>query len=365
MRSVACLCIVFLHAVALGLESVTTLSVVRIVFDSVNILLYFGTPLFIFISVFILAYSYRNRNIPEAFLQKRITYIFIPFLAMAFFYSIPHASSLEAWGVKLLMNAVVGDFHGYFVLIIFQFYILHLLLHTFLKRTNPYVVISVSLIINGLYLSIFHFTTPPDSPYATYIWERFYWVPFFGWLFYYSLGFYCGYHYKSFRAFLHRIKYVIIVAPIVSSFLLLSFYHFEVITVHSSKRIDLLFHTTAVGFFLFYIATRVKKIPPLLIIVSQYSFGIYLLHMFYIHLVGTILSFVSIQVGILYIPFLFLFSLISSVITVHYLSKLKYGVYIVGKIGARYQVDKIGSIKPKEKQKNKIKRAFSIQYKGR
>lgn len=339
MRSIACLCIVFIHAIGVGLTTTSqeTGAFSAVIFDSINIILYFGTPMFIFISELLIAYSYKNRKIPDHFLSKRFKLIFLPFLFMAVFYSIPHATSLGDWGTKVFLNAVIGDFHGYFVLIIFQFYLLHLILHKHLKNWNPKVVLTVTLLINVTYLAVFNFTNPANIPFGAYIWERFYWVPFLGWIFYFALGFYCGHYYERFVSLIKEHRKWVLMAPVVTTALMLFLYHSEWLTVHSSKRIDLLLHTTAVSFFIFYVATQLKQLPNWLISISQYSFGIYLLHFFYILFIDLIYNQLSIQLGIFYIFILFAASTISSIGTIYYLNKWKYGQYIVGKIGIGYK----------------------------
>ncbi|WP_051314710.1 acyltransferase family protein [Alteribacter aurantiacus] len=337
LRSIACMCIVFLHSIDIALRSSYMQGIspfMVTLFDSIQVFLYFGTPVFIFISELIIAYSYRNRPIPDGFMKKRFIYIFVPFLFMAFFYSLPYATSFGDWGQKFLMNALIGDFHGYFVLIIFQFYILHLLFHRYLKDANPRVVVPLALSINVAYLTLFNITAAPIShPVILYIWERFYWVPFFGWIFYFALGYYCGIYYEQFRAWLAKHKTIIIAAPIISTTLLLFFYHTNVLLVHSSKRVDILLHTVAVMFFVMYIGQKMKTIPPFLIQISQYSFGIYLLHMFFIHLIDFFVAQAGLSFGVFYIYILFFLSLFSSMGTVMIAARWKHGQYFVGKIG--------------------------------
>ncbi|MDG5789577.1 acyltransferase family protein [Evansella sp. AB-P1] len=340
LRSIACLCVVMVHAIAIGLNSIPSSNITNLnyfLFDSLNMLLYFGTPVFIFISQFLISYSYKNKDLPDYFINKRIKLLFLPFLFMAFFYSIPYMSSLEGWSFKLFMNVIIGDYHGYFILIIFQFIILHKLFHRQLKVFNPKIVIPVSLFINITYLWIFNYTTAPNFQYAAYIWDRFYWVPFLGWIFYFTLGFYCGHYYKEFLALLKKYKKLILIAPIFSSIMLLALYHFDLLAIHSSKRIDILFHTTSLIFFLYYVATKLKQIPELLITISQYSFGIYLLHYFYQSVIDYLYQMNPVPLGSMYILLLFTLSITFSIGTVYYVNKWKYGQYIVGKIGIGYK----------------------------
>ncbi|WP_078427214.1 acyltransferase family protein [Alkalihalobacterium alkalinitrilicum] len=335
VRSIACLSIVFLHSIGFALSGNHIGAWTRGFFDSIHVLLYYGTPMFIFISELLIAYSYRNKALPKNFLRKRFKLIFLPFLCMALFYTIPHANTLENGVTKFLLNTIIGDFHGYFVLIIFQFYLIHMLFHEHLKRWNPKIVVTVALLINVSYLAIFNFTEPLNIPAGEYIWNRFYWVPFFGWVFYFILGYYCGYYFENFIKRLHEFKWLVLISPLISSFLLLMFYHSDFINIHSSKRIDLLLHTTVMCFFLFYIAQKVRKIPGFLLTVNEYSFGIYLLHMFFLSLVDFVYpNYLVFPIGY-YILFLFVFSTISSIITIYYMNKWEHGKYIFGKVNKR------------------------------
>ncbi len=351
LRSIACLSIVLLHAIEIGIESIKYEigSFTYLVFDSIHVFLYYGTPMFIFISELLIAYSYRKKNIPKDFLRKRFTFIFIPFLCMALFYSIPYASTFQDWVLKFFLNAFIGDFHGYFVLIIFQFYLLHLFFHHYLQRVKPRVIITISFLLNAGYLAFFNMTEPYNILYSEYIWERFYWIPFFGWIFYFSLGYYCGLYYERFISGLKKHKAAVTALPIVSSTFLLYVYHSELITVHSSKRIDMMLHTAAIGFFILYVTSYMKKIPNFLIFISQYSFGIYLLHFFYLLLFDAIYNIYPGFLGISYVFLLFFGSTTCSIITIYHLNNWKYGKYIVGKIGAGY--------------KNKANTSYTVAYK--
>ncbi|ADU30264.1 acyltransferase family protein [Evansella cellulosilytica] len=337
LRSVACLSIVFIHAIAITLQSnhYSVSSFSYRFYDSMNILLYFGTPMFIFISIFLLSFSYRNKEMPKNFLNKRLKLIYVPFIIMAFFYSIPYMSSFSDWGVKFVANAVIGDFHGYFVLIIFQFYVIYLLVHKQLKKMSPFKVISFAFLVNIAYLSFFNYTEPLSFPFAEYIWERFYWVPFVGWIFYFAVGYYSGLYFEKVVSYVKKYKNIVLFGPLLSSFILLYLYHNEILVIHSSKRIDILLHTTIVAMFLFLIATKIKNnIPSFLLTISKYSFGIYLLHFFYILALQYVLNLISVSLPISISIFaLFSASIFLSIATIQFLNQWNFGQYIVGKVG--------------------------------
>ena len=68
--------------------------------------------------------------------NKRIRYILIPYTVMGLFYALQYTYQeedfLHAFVLQSAKNIFLGDFHGYFILIIMQFYILHAVLFEFL-----------------------------------------------------------------------------------------------------------------------------------------------------------------------------------------------------------------------------------------
>ncbi|PRO66945.1 acyltransferase family protein [Alkalicoccus urumqiensis] len=342
LRSIGCLSIVLLHSIHIGIESMTIREMGELsalFFDSIQMILYYGTPMFIFISEFLIAYSYKNRELPSHFLKKRLRYILIPFYIMGVFYAIPFfADGIGAGFAKIGLNLFIGDYHGYFILIIFQFYLFHLWFHRRLRKWKPWIVLTVTFIINAGYLMVFNFTPPPESlPFGEYIWERFYWLPMFGWIFYFTVGFYAGTYYENFRAFIQKYHHWFIAGPVFTSAALLILFHTGLIEVHSSKRTDILIHTLVCSFFLFYITSRLKELPPFLEFISRYSFGIYLLHYFYIFLLDFFFRLQPVPIGFTYILILFFFSLGASILTIQWVNKWKYGYMIIGQIGKPYQ----------------------------
>lgn len=342
LRSIGCLSIVLLHSIYIGIDTMTIREMgelAAIFFDSIQMILYYGTPMFIFISEFLIAYSYRNRTIPAHFLKKRLRFILVPYVVMGILYALPFFSEGMLQGfTKIGLNIFIGDYHGYFILIIFQFYLFHLFFHKFLKRSNPAVVLSVTFIINALYLIFFNFTAPPENLlFGNYIWERLYWIPMFGWVFYFTVGFYAGTYYETFSKYIYKYRYLIIAGPVFTSIIMLVLYHSGFLAVHSSKRTDILVHTIMCSFFLFYITSRLKELPPFLEMISRYSFGIYLLHYMYIFLLDSIFQLQPVSIGFLYIIVLFFFSLFASIGTIIVVNKWKYGYLLIGQVGIPFQ----------------------------
>ncbi|MFC0470191.1 acyltransferase family protein [Halalkalibacter kiskunsagensis] len=342
LRSVACLSIVLLHSIVWGMEYIGFLSDLpsysKILLDSITVFLYYGTPTFIFITAFILGFSYREKGeISEGFLTKRLKFILIPYLFMAILYATPYSLvSVEQFLLKIVLNIFIGDFHAYFVLIIFQFYLLFVLFKKWLDTYSPIRVILFSLFVNVMYLSFFNFTNPIDIIFSEYIWDRFYWIPFPGWIFYFSLAYYIGCHYRAFTYYITRYRTCVLVAPFLTGILLLYLYHSGLITIHSSKRIDILFHTLSVIVFVLFVSRKMKTIPSLFLSINKYSYGIYLLHTCFMSLLILLFRYFSFNLGIFTIVILFVGSTVASMGTVYYLNRFSFGKYIVGKVNIKH-----------------------------
>ncbi|HDR8533000.1 TPA: acyltransferase family protein, partial [Bacillus cereus] len=200
LRVVACLSVVLLHSITSYLDLIDFNQ--KGFLNNLRILLCFGTPMFIFISELVISKVYKD-GVPKHFLTKRIRYILIPYTVMGLFYALQYTYQeedfLHAFVLQSAKNIFLGDFHGYFILIIMQFYILHAVLFEFFRRANVKKVLLIAFIINVIYLAIFNFIPVPDNAIGEYIWLRFSWVPFVGWLFYFCLAYYCGIYYTEFK----------------------------------------------------------------------------------------------------------------------------------------------------------------------
>ncbi|SCY07468.1 acyltransferase family protein [Alkaliphilus peptidifermentans] len=250
LRSIACLCVVLVHSITRIVELYGTeiSSHQEASFMTLILLLTFGTPVFIFLSEFLLSYSY-SENIPDNFVKKRVQLILYPYISMGFIYAIlmTHEANKLYEGIVLrtfiffiIRNLLFGFYrHGYFIIVIFQFYLLHLALHKYLSRTSPKRVLLVSLFINLIYLGFFNFDDPVNIPYGQFLWRGLTWGSFLSWIFYFTLGFYSG---KYYEAFIEKIKHYrskVILLPFLSMVVVVYLYLSGILTINDSKRIDI------------------------------------------------------------------------------------------------------------------------------
>ncbi|WP_223591794.1 acyltransferase family protein [Neobacillus bataviensis] len=346
LRSISCLSILLLHSLARAYADENhTINLLRV-------LLTFGTPTFIFISEFILARSYPH-ELPAHFWSKRLKYIMVPYILFGTFYallkafeaSISSGNNLAgSFGHFLWRHLLLGDYHGYFILVIFQFYLLHFFFHKYLKMWKPPLVMGIALLINVAYLGFFNFVKPYPTDIGVYIWEKFYWIPFFGWLFYFTLAYYCGRNFSLFISFLNKNAKWIIISPLLIGSICLYLFDSQIISSISSKRVDMVFFTTSMILLIYYIATKISKVPKIFVWISQYSFGIYLIHPVFLAVMYLVYNRLSFEVyPSLMTLFYFIGSLLLSCATTFVLNKIPYGIYFAGKISIGMNDKKISS----------------------
>lgn len=305
-----------------------------------KLFLAYGTPSFVFISELLLAYAY-PRTTPQGFLLKRMQFILIPYLCFglleAAIDSVKPVMSGDwlAFVETAAFYLLLGEVPGYFILVIFQFYLLHLFFQKYVfPRFKPFLVLMAAFLINTIYLAFFNFTDPVPTAVGEYIWDRFYRLPFLGWIFYFVLAYYCGTRLEKLYGMLRKYRWGLTGALLASAGLLAVNNYFNVIEAISSKRVDMVLFTSVAVLWLLYVASRLKSIPSIFIKISQYSFGIYLVHQ---------LVFLVLYVFLKRVPWLlenpvgvivlFAMGLPLSMLTVYLVNRMPFGAYVIGRIG--------------------------------
>ncbi|RAP73576.1 acyltransferase family protein [Paenibacillus montanisoli] len=330
LRAIACLSIVLLHCVTKIYESDGGF------IDALRLILSFGTPAFIIISEIVLANAYPTQT-PEGFLKKRILYIAVPYLCFVLLYSLQSTFSLSgdgneaSLGLNLASGLLLGETPAYFVIIIFQFYLLHILFirHVF-NRFRPLWIVVTAGVVNVMYLAFFNLISPPSNEIALFIWERYYRIPFLGWIFYFVIAYYLGKNYAAFLNQLNRFRYYIFALVPLTGFVSIYLLEQNIIPVLSSKRFDLIFFTLSMAFTLIILASKFKTIPAFFVKISQYSFGIYLLHPLVLSVGERVLVFDN---SLVRLVVFFVFALAGSMIAISLLNRFTWGSYIIGRIG--------------------------------
>ncbi|MBY0214409.1 MULTISPECIES: acyltransferase family protein [Priestia] len=331
LRFISCLAVVGIHSISSGFVQVSgdNLGSIEYLLYVAQMGLMFGTPAFIFISEFLLAKSYKN-GLPKGFLFKRVKFLLIPYIVMAILYAFIFVEEPNARSILIhsFRNIFLGDFVAYFVLIVFQFYILHMILHKNLKQWNPKVVLLTTLLINILFLGFFNFVPSPDNDLLGYLWRRGHWLIFISWLFYFSLGYYCGIYYEKIAKNLSKYKFLLFSLPPILLVAVVILRYLGLPSITSSKRVDIIFYTTSIIFLTLFIASKIKHTPKFVLLINKYSFSIYLLHKLVIDTVGPLSNSVLIHVVLT-----FIIGLVFSIITAYLINLLPFGEFIVGRPG--------------------------------
>ncbi|MCI0766520.1 acyltransferase family protein [Bacillus sp. TL12] len=335
LRSLACLSVVLIHAITRSPANFESENTIDVLVSYLQLLLMYGTPMFVFISEFVIVYNYRDK-IPNQFIFKRVKFILLPYICMGIFYAIQsnYMNGLDAIVVQSIRHIVLGEFHGYFVLIIFQFYFLHMIFNKVEKFLSPKFVLVAALLINVIYLGFFNFVPPFDIPYANDIWYYYSWMPFPGWIIYFFIGYYAGTRYEEFKTWLNKNQKWIISSWIVTGTTVILFQYFEILTMTSSKRVDVLLFTICTILVLFQIASQIKHVPKALILINKYSFGIYLLHPFFHRTISNMILEKFPQFSTLFgsISIDILVGILCPIPVVYLLNKTKIGPYMIGKV---------------------------------
>ncbi|MBM7096041.1 acyltransferase family protein [Bacillus sp. H-16] len=328
IRALACLAVVLVHAVNTTLANyegaLSQFEEYFLIF--IRFAAFFGTPAFVFISELLLARAYPD-GVPPGFFKKRIRFLLVPFAVMGLIFALLQSDTPGAFFQNGALNLFAGGYTGYFVLIIFQFYILHVLLNKKLQRLPAAPVLLVAFAVQAAYIGFFNFNEPPSNQVAEYIWLRGHWIPFFGWIFYFTLGYYAGRHFDRVKTWIISHRRTVTAVPVIALGWIIVNVRTDFIDVVSSKRLDNIVYTIAVVALILFIAARAKKVPWPVMFVSKYSFNIYLLHTLVIYPIPAIAG-VS---PIIYTLFIFVAALIGSIAVAKLIHLWAPGKLLIGK----------------------------------
>lgn len=329
LRAIACLSIVLLHSTTQfgrlsGYPEGDSFHIVRI-------FLCFATPVFIVLSEIILANRY-NKNLPKGFFGKRIKWILSPFLFFAVVDALVrnHFSPGVDVPLKIFNNIFMGSFIGWFILIIFQFYILHYLVVRFNLSMKWLLPFSYAVMFS--YLWAITLDLPMLGTNTTLLQ-----LPFLAWFGYFTTGFVIGKHYNKIAAFMKKYWWSILLLTALSASIIV-YNYFNGLTAVNSRRLDLFPFTISFALLLLMFGRTIKHYS-LINQISGLSFGIYLLH-------WQIQRFVAEDLVQLFdnrylqLGSIFGGTLIIAVIIIKTISLLPFGEFIIGKVKKREQKPK-------------------------
>lgn len=330
LRGVGILAVVMVHIAQHAIFYSYGNPITNIILDALS---RFCVPFFVFVSGVSFAYNYHNREgYYRNFLLKRLKYIGIPYLIWS-------AVGFARYGtydpIKIIIGLITGNamIHLYFVILIFQFYLLSPILLRLIKKNWLWTTI-ISFIINILLLAI-HSYTPMFVDINTGKYLQPY-INLFIWLSYFMTGMSIGIKIDEFNKLMKRTK-ISILAIIWLIVTIISVYEEYIIyanmgyVIHFFRPTNMLYSFMSILLF-WKLYEKLSNLPKrVLVSLGKYSFGIYLVH---IPILFTIHKFTQPYWGNpLELIFSFLSCAFASYIFTFLVSKIKIGTLIIGKTG--------------------------------
>lgn len=306
-RAIFCITIVIVHCLTGLVNDPHITSFEKISFSFVQVILLFATPCFIILSEILLGMRYSN-NIPKNFLLKRMKFILIPYVLFGLFvtFKLFLGDDSNKSFLDIFISIVIkGNFFGWFVIVIFQFYILHRLFYKLLSKANPAFVLITTFIISFAHSYLMYYSTSYLEFWGFY--------PLFNrtiilyWLFYFVVGFYFGKYYDTVIQFLKRhLIWLILIWILAILYMAFNFFYLGVY-LNESNRFDLVLFSAVSFVFIVYFSKLLAKFNLVFIfLISEISFFIYLSHQIIVDAISrSLASFVTLPIPFLIINTIF------------------------------------------------------------
>lgn len=303
LRALAALSVIVIHITASPLVFGTKGSLYHYLVTIANQFARFSIPAFVFVSGLVLFYNYRsfqNTNWTIYF-KKRVTFVLVPYFIWSIIYfalrNIFSHKELAASDtiLQFLGSLFRGDgyYHLYFVVLIFQFYLIFPLIMPAWLRLRKHIGIFTVLIcffyFSYIYM-LFYNIKPFQGPIISFLFQ-YQGKLFLTWFGFFALGAYCALRLDEVRHSLSRTKYPLLIATGLSLGLMVVEFYSRI----SNPNVDIAYAATslrpvgllftgvailailAVGRNKIFIEGRLAKTVSA---ISNHSYGIYLIHPF-------------------------------------------------------------------------------------
>ena len=253
-KAISTILVILIHVTATPVVSLRPESTILKVFILINRLAKPSVPMFIFASGFTLFYVYRTKkfNFLE-FLHKRFVVILLPYLFWScayyslFVYMGVYTFSLGFLMESLLLGTMV--YHLYFIVIIFQFYLMFGIFKKLFDRFNGHVLFLISVVLNILFLKYAHFQ------YA----DRF----FMSYLSYFSLGCYLAFNWEILNTKVKSAKvYITLLFWITGLYYSYQFFRYQILNIATSNlliNVTYIFFSIVAVFYIYYVSILIDE----------------------------------------------------------------------------------------------------------
>ena len=351
LRGFAILAVLMIHISAnfTNLELLNNLMIFNILID---VFAHYAVPLFIFISGFVLSIKYYGLFSLKSFYQKRIKSIIPHYIIFSILYIIFYSIITNPPTFILIVFKILtanSSYHLWFFAILIEFYIFYPFIikiyHDFEKKGKINIFLMLSLFIQVMWtITILLLQTLINNSLFTNLTGRIF-IPY---LFYFTLGIYfsrnLNYVYKSFKS--KKIYSIVLffisifLTIIISMFWIKGiidynyFYGIPKIYFVIPIIIEVVYYPI-IFILLFeisrYLMKRKNIIASSIYLLGKYSFGIYLIHVFFIRIAIKLFGYVNIDFNNwIFYPLLFIITIVLSLFSTYFISYFPYGKLIVG-----------------------------------
>lgn len=319
LRAIACVSIVLLHTttwvITLQAPEMTDVA------SFLRLILCFATPTFILLSIIILANRYPN-ELPKNFWSSRILYIYLPFVAFSAIDAMNRMSAKKGFIEYFYSNIVLGRFTGWFILVIFQLYILYWFVTKF--KWSRWIVFPLCIAASYVHFNELVFS---EEFYAVYSLELR--ITATIWLIYFVFAYFVGRYYSVIAPWLLKARYVLLLLVAWSiQYLYGKFDTLDLLV--ESRTIYLVPTVITLTLAILAWGQKIPKLPPI-DFVSRYAFAIYLGHWPVMFHVAPIIT-AYVEPVYMSIPLIFITAICISSLFAYALQHVPGGQFIVGKV---------------------------------
>ena len=279
IRAIMCILVVVTHSLTKYVINVDLNPVGEAEYvQMLRLALLCATPIFILLSETLIAKNYASGT-PKGFFTKRIKFILVPYILVGVVLSyIRSDNTLESFLANAQQIVLYGQWHGFFILVIFQFYVLHWLLGRFMAKLNPILPLLITFVISFLHsYGYFHVDQYREFTNMNYpLWFR---THILFWLFYFTAGFYIGQYYETIISFLIKRLWIPVLTTILAFGSVLYVYQGMGFARAASERYDIMLYAVSVFLLLIAVFRKYNFYNETLMLISNFSFFIYLSHL--------------------------------------------------------------------------------------
>ncbi|TFD97115.1 acyltransferase [Jeotgalibacillus sp. R-1-5s-1] len=298
----------------------------------VNQISRFGTPLFAFISGFLLFLQVKNKGFKfKKFASSRFKKIVIPFAVWTAFYYLyifaaDGISPFEDGTTQFLISSIFGEsyYHLYFMSIVLQFYLIFPLLQLIRKKSFWIAALVLSA---GVHVYTLQYFVPGQfEGTAGMILSQRAFLP--AWLFFFIFGGFLAYNWEQAKAFAIKFR-----MPLFIGVLLIIYFaavEYEAVGSIPSNRMTNMINLPIIILFILSIGNVIGRIPSLNQFFSKIgalSMGIYLVHPFILNVIQRILPAEVWKLSLFPVWFVIIMGL--SIVAVTLIQYLPFGKLIV------------------------------------